>query len=64
MRPRIVGVIGGSEVTPIAFALKMQKPVVGLGSWSVTEDVIQVNTPQEAVARAFELLESTGPRRR
>lgn len=50
--------IGGSHGTlsEIALALKMWKPVVGLNTWKHLEDVYYVNTPQEAVEKAFDLL--------
>jgi uncharacterized protein (TIGR00725 family) len=49
---------GAGTLSEIAFALKFTKPVIGLDSWHVTDQIICVQTPQEAVARAFELLDS------
>ncbi len=50
--------IGGSfgTLSEIALALKMWRPVVGLHTWKHLEDVHYVNTPEEAVNMAFELL--------
>lgn len=50
--------IGGSHGTlsEIALALKMWKPVVGLNTWKHLDDVYYVNTPREAVEKAFNLL--------
>jgi len=50
--------ISGSHGTlsEIALALKMWKPVVGLKTWENLPDVHYVNTPQEAVEKAFSLL--------
>ena len=50
--------IGGSHGTlsEIALALKMWKPVVGLDTWKHLDDVHYVNTPEEAVEKAFALL--------
>ncbi len=51
--------ISGSHGTlsEIALALKMWKPVIGLNTWPNLEDVHYVNSPQEAVDKAFELLD-------
>jgi uncharacterized protein (TIGR00725 family) len=60
----LIAVGGGpGTLSEIAFALKLQKPVIGLDSWHVADEIIHVQTPQEAVARAFALLDSTGVRR-
>jgi len=42
-------------LSEIAIALKLGKPVVGIQTWGSIEGVISVNTPEEAVNRAFEL---------
>jgi hypothetical protein len=56
----LIAVGGGpGTLSEIAFALKLQKPVICLDSWHVADEIIRVQTPQEAVARAFELLDST-----
>ena len=51
--------ISGSHGTlsEIALALKMWKPVIGLNTWENLADVHYVSTPEEAVEKAFELLE-------
>ena len=48
--------IGGEygTLSEIAFALKMQKPVIGLGSWKIP-GVIGAETPQDAVVLAARL---------
>ncbi len=38
-------------LSEISFALKHKKPVVSLNSWAVSERIISVSTPEEAVAR-------------
>jgi uncharacterized protein (TIGR00725 family) len=57
--------IGGGfgTLSEIAFALKLEKPVVALGSWEVSERVYPVNYPQEAVELAFKLAQevNSGP---
>jgi uncharacterized protein (TIGR00725 family) len=59
----LIAVGGGSgTLSEIAFALKFHKPIISLASWHVAEEIIHVQTPQEAVARAFGLLNSTGTR--
>jgi uncharacterized protein (TIGR00725 family) len=60
----LIAVGGGpGTLSEIAFALKLHKPVLSLDSWYVADEIIRVQTPQEAVAQAFELLDSTGARR-
>jgi uncharacterized protein (TIGR00725 family) len=49
--------IGGEygTLSEIAFALQMQKPVIGIGSWKV-EGVVPAKDAEEAVGKAFEAL--------
>jgi uncharacterized protein (TIGR00725 family) len=55
--------IGGSygTLSEIAFALRLDTPVVGLGTWQIRREghprapIIYVDAPQEAVARALAL---------
>ncbi len=51
--------ISGSHGTlsEIALGLKMWKPVIGLNTWPSLEDVHYVQSPKEAVDKAFELLD-------
>ena len=59
----LIAVGGGpGTLSEIAFALKFKKPVIGLHSWHVAAEIVHVQTPQEAVERAFELLGSAGIR--
>ncbi len=50
--------VSGSHGTlsEIALALKMWKPVIGLDTWPNIADVHYVQTPEEAVEKAFHLL--------
>jgi uncharacterized protein (TIGR00725 family) len=43
--------VGGKygTLSEIAFALQLNKPVIALGSWQVSEDIVQVSSPEEAV---------------
>lgn len=41
-------------LSEMAFALLEQKPVVSLGSWDVSPQVIKVDSPQEAVSRILQ----------
>ncbi|MEW5763143.1 MAG: TIGR00725 family protein [Bacillota bacterium] len=59
----LIAIAGGyGTLAEIGLALKMNKPVVGLGTWEArTSDgraipVLQVATPQDAVASIFRLL--------
>lgn len=41
-------------LSEMAFALLNKKPVVSLGSWDLTSDVIKVDSPQDAVTRILQ----------
>ena len=43
-------------LSEIAVALKLGKPVVGINTWESVEGVFRVNTPEEAIQKAFELM--------
>ena len=52
----LVAVGGGhGTLSEVAFALKLGRPVVGLGTWEV-HGVDHVSTPEEALARIAALL--------
>ncbi|MGD9147707.1 MAG: TIGR00725 family protein [Anaerolineae bacterium] len=61
----VVAVSGGyGTLSEIGFALKMGRPVVGLGTWELQQDgrpaeaVIQAATPSQAVTEALALAEA------
>jgi uncharacterized protein (TIGR00725 family) len=64
----VIIAVGGSygTLSEIALALKIGRPVVSLGSWRLDEIGCNsrlfhvVGTPEEAVDKAFELLEAAG----
>jgi uncharacterized protein (TIGR00725 family) len=41
-------------LSEIAFALKMGKPVVGLSTWKVSDEIIQAKSAEEAVSLALD----------
>jgi hypothetical protein len=43
---------GAGTLSEVGFALKVGKPVVGLGSWDI-EGMVQARDPADAVARVF-----------
>ncbi len=43
-------------LSEIAYALQLGNPVIGLNTWEVSENIIKVNTPKEAVLKLKELL--------
>lgn len=50
----LIAVAGGyGTLSEIAIALKLGKPVIGLRTWAVSDDVIQVDDPAEAVEIAM-----------
>lgn len=53
----LIAIEGGyGTLSEIAIALKIGKPVVGLRTWEVSKGIITVETPQEAVKRAIDLI--------
>ena len=36
-------------LSEIAIALKLGKPVIGIGSWNVSKDIFQAQSPEEAI---------------
>ena len=46
-------------LSEIAIALKIGKPVVGLRTWKISEEIITVETPQEAVKKAIDLVKKS-----
>jgi uncharacterized protein (TIGR00725 family) len=54
----VIAVNGGfGTLSELAFALQMQKPVVGLNTWDVSDKIFSVATPQEAVSKISGLLQ-------
>ncbi len=53
----IIIAIGGSygTLSEIAFALKLEIPVIGINTWEVSPDIKRAATPKEAVDLAFSL---------
>jgi len=49
--------IGGSfgTLSEIAFALKLEIPVIGINTWEVSTNIKKATTPKEAVDLAFSL---------
>jgi uncharacterized protein (TIGR00725 family) len=47
---------GLGTLSEIAFALKMEKPVIGVGTWNNELPIIKVKTAEEAVNQAWESL--------
>jgi uncharacterized protein (TIGR00725 family) len=43
-------------LSELAFALQLNKPVIGLNTWEVSEHVMKVKTPKEAINKVKELL--------
>jgi len=42
-------------LSEIAFALQLHKPIVGLNTWKVSEEIISLSSPVEAVEKAISL---------
>ena len=52
--------VGGfyGTLSEIAYGLAFNKPIIGLKTWEVDEKIHQVNTAEQAVELAFELVEN------
>jgi len=56
----LIAIEGGyGTLSEIAIALKIGKPVVGLRTWKISEEIITVETPQEAVKKAIDLVKKS-----
>ena len=42
-------------LSEIAFALQLHKPIVGLNTWKVSEEIISLSSPVDAVEKAISL---------
>lgn len=45
-------------LSEIAIALKLKKPVIGIGSWDVIKNIFHTKSPEEAIQKADELIKS------
>jgi uncharacterized protein (TIGR00725 family) len=45
-------------LTEIAFALRSDKPVIGISTWDISEKIIKTKNPDEAVETAMKLVKS------
>jgi uncharacterized protein (TIGR00725 family) len=54
----IVAIGGGyGTLSEIALSLKVKVPVVGLGTWEVSEEIVSAQDPKQAVAEAVRLVD-------
>ena len=52
----VIAISGGfGTLSELAFALQLGKPVIGLGTWEVSDDVIAVSDPEGALEKLNEL---------
>ena len=47
---------GYGTLSEIAFALKIKKPVIGIGTWNTNLPLITAKNGQEAVNKAWEMI--------
>ena len=56
----LIAIEGGyGTLSEIAIALKIGKPVVGLRTWKISEEIVTVETPQKAVKKAIDLVKKS-----
>ena len=48
-------------LSEIALGLKIGRPVVSLGSWEISPDILKAQTPNEAVEKAMKMIDSRRP---
>ena len=54
----VVSISGGfGTLSELAFALQLEKPVVGLGSWDVSDQIVTASDPEDAMDKLNGLLE-------
>jgi predicted Rossmann-fold nucleotide-binding protein len=52
-----VAINGGfGTLSELAFALQLQKPVVGLGTWDVSDNIVIASDPDDAMQKLTKLL--------
>ncbi len=53
----VVAINGGfGTLSELAFALQLQKPVVGLGTWDVSDHIVTASDPDDAIQKLTKLL--------
>ncbi len=53
----LIAVAGGyGTLSELALALKLGKPVIGIKTWNVDPNIILVDQPAAAVAKAYEVI--------
>lgn len=45
-------------LSEIAFALQLAKPIVGIGTWDISEHIVAVANAEQAVVKLLELIEA------
>jgi uncharacterized protein (TIGR00725 family) len=45
-------------LSELAYALQLNKPVIGLNTWDVATDVVKVKTPEEAISKVKDKLKN------
>jgi len=55
----VVSISGGfGTLSELAFALQLEKPVIGLGSWDVSDQIVTASDPEDAMDKLNGLLEN------
>jgi uncharacterized protein (TIGR00725 family) len=53
----VIAISGGfGTLSELAFALQLAKPVIGLGTWEVSDDVIVATDPEDAIDKLKKLI--------
>ena len=48
-------------LSEIAIALKLGKPVIGIGSWNISKDILQTQSPEETINLVDKLIKESRP---
>jgi len=53
----VIAISGGfGTLSELAFAMQLEKPVIGIGTWDVSENIVTVSNPEDAIDKLQELL--------
>jgi len=53
----VIAISGGfGTLSELAFALQLDKPVIGLGSWDVSDQIVTASDPEDAIQKLKKLL--------
>ena len=53
----VIAINGGyGTLSELAFALQLNKPVIGIGTWEISKEIINVKSPEQAINKLNSIL--------